>query len=286
MSLIRRMFNRRPQTVAVASHVKAGPSLNALAFVDVPMEQADNDQLPCERTLESRPVGEALDYPFFDAVARATGKPSRYISRSSLRPTKVGYMGIPLPVFDAVDPFYDHGRGGILGAAAEAASALVELDETTPTPAVPRHLMPKYQGSGLLLGVISSPFGSAAYSASLGFIRDHSEVGKGSVNEAFHENKQRTLFFVLYCTLPGFIQPENRTKIREAKTIADKTNSDLRLIIEADWRLATTAPGLAQKKDPLIVLMKGDSVAYLDRFDCTAKEENLAREHAVKVPGP
>jgi hypothetical protein len=61
-------------------------------------------------------------------------------------------------------------------------------------------------------------------------------------------------------------------------------NCKVGLIVESDWKLLSSSMKIIPKKlDPIIVIYNDDSMAYIDRFDCTAAETSLAQEHATKV---
>ncbi len=277
-------FSRRivPQVaVALAQPVVTKAPLETIAVLDVPDEPVIGDGLlPCERSLSyaGRSLDLHLDYEFFDAIAKATGSPARYINPESTRKAQTGWLDMPYPLFAYIDPFYDHGRGGPAATALRAIQAA--KDSPVAWPACVSAAMRECDGTGILLGGLT-------YEGGGGHMRYTTELGGDFFSERTDGlYERRGNFFAMYCTVPGFVPPSARTAIMRAADIAKATGGKLRLLLEAKWVLASVHPVPSAKADPLIVIVKGTSIAYIDRFDCTAAEEHLAREHTVRVPGP
>jgi len=97
---------------------------------------------------------------------------------------------------------------------------------------------------------------------------------------SFKDSEDVRMKFVTH--VPGLI-PENAKKtIIEAKEIADSVGGEVKLIVEADWK-TVGATSEIKPKDPLIVIVKDDTIAYIDRFDCTTLETALAQGHTTPV---
>lgn len=111
--------------------------------------------------------------------------------------------------------------------------------------------------------------------------------GEQLVEVNLSDDAQRTTHWAAYfAALPGRIPPEAVEKIKffTRKVAGDSSYIKVMLICEADWKQVAGLTHVEPKsKDPLIVMKCFDHYLYLDRFDCTAAEEHLAREHAVSV---
>jgi len=84
--------------------------------------------------------------------------------------------------------------------------------------------------------------------------------------------------------LPGLIPPDAKKKIEKATKVAKNVGGELYLIVEADWKVSRVERTIIpENKDPIIVIVKGDTIAYIDRFDCTTKENLIAQGHTTPV---
>ncbi len=251
-------------------------ALNTVTILDLPTPSADANLLPCERAFNASAVDPSIDCAFLNAVAKKTDKPARYIPMASLRVKKPGYRGIDLPVFDMIDPFYDHGGYGPALTAKKMLALPMQYANSNVDYAISQCFE---KDRSVLIGYINGGYTSYKSTLCEVFLR----AGPWTIFRHDTFGSRQTVF-ALYSTIPGYIPPEYREKIRRANGIALATDGAVRLIIEADWKLAEEVTVTAKQADPLIVIVKKDTVAYIDRFDCTTAEENLAREHAVRLP--
>ncbi len=225
--------------------------------------------LPCERMFGKADIAHEIDRHFLLAVAKVTKQPARYIPKESLRALgPKAHLNFRLPRFDLIDPYFDHGEEGPAGTARAGVNSMRQGMSSTINAHKP--------GSGTLLCVVQREGDAVTSLGDFRFKKTHKSYN------AWHSVSGAYLFGA-YCTIPGFIPQEYRDKIATTTEMAKSIGGQCRLVVEANWKLAaegsTPAPA-----DPLIVIVRGDTIAYIDRFDCTAEEEHLAREHAVKVP--
>src|SRR5690606_1696330 len=190
---------------------------------------------------------------------------------SSLQKTKAGFLGLQVPVFDLVNPFHQHAEGPL------ETSLFFMKEWIRATRGDQKYTNQNIQNYGGVL-IIQNEGSQIRVVSSL--FNNHQFGTTGKARHQWHRTAGDRHFYAFYATIPGYIKPEDREKIHAAKELADKVGGDCRLLIEADWR---EAGHMARTVDPLIVIRKGDDIAYIDRFDCTAEELPLAREHAVKV---
>ena len=240
----------------------------------VPPEVEPTDALPCERMHLAPPEESPLDVRWFREVAKALGRPVRAISPESLLRTRPGHLGLQMPLFNSIDPYFDHGLSfrKFIADMCEFADRLAST-----RPAYFEDEFRKLKGSGVLVGRVGA--------TTVQQFADGREL-RTPVTTAAHNawlKSSGDYAYVCYSTIPGMIKPEDRKKIADAREIARSVRGELRLITEATWILAGESPPGPKPRDPLIVIRNGDLTAYIDRFDCTSLEESLAREHAVRV---
>ena len=151
--------------------------------------------------------------------------------------------------------------------------------------------------AGRLLALLACPAGLAAYmiAKSLNAPFDPvllltiSVVGVLASASMSKNNKNDLLFF--HTALPGKIPPGARQTIintHSALSCLKMDSLSVKLIMEGDWKVINQEKIKPTPKDPLIVIRVANPgrksiFLYVDRFDCTGLEDNLAREHAVKI---
>lgn len=237
-----------------------------------------SEVLPCELAFG---LTAELDTDLFSRMRESGVAAPRQVPWSSVTATKAGYLGLPVPQFDLIDPFYIHklnpkdtARRLLFEAMHEGQTRAGLFSVSLSSFTRVRREVAIPQGGALLVECDGSTvrFGSA-----LGW-RNADHESKAAKDAWMRASGWHAI--ALYCTIPGYIKPEDRQKIRDAKELADKVGGECRLLVEADWKVAEHI--VARNVDPLIVIRKGTDLAYIDRFDCTAAEEHLAREHAVR----
>ncbi len=281
MSIFSRAFRRSVAALPSASSAGAEEvsvmTLDALPRHECPSADA-GDLLPCEKPFLNAALPEGVDADFLHSLAKDLGYIPKYIPIESLRATKAGDAGLRFPAFAFIDPFLAHPAND---PSLTCATVLTAWNRTigssrggwlgqgfTPTPGI-LMVYPPYHGDRY---VIISSVGRQEFSYPAG------TTGPSLQNDVFGARGY-------YTNVPGQIPPAHRQTILSMQAIAKKHDADVRLIVEANWLEVKADKLAALAKDPLIVIVKGETIAYIDRFDCTAREENLAREHAVKVPG-
>lgn len=266
-SLISRVFRRKPQGGVVAPLPPPPPDfLSDLTATAISTEEApgSSEALPCEFVFN--PVTPAST-DLFRRLKEISGTSFKRIPMRSLAALRDGYDALPVPVFDLLDPFYVHAQSP----AATASSMLQHMLGSHVSAILYWNRF--ISGAGVLIQECGGEF---VMQSSLGKItqsNNRESTRKWTAASGRHMVAQ-------YCTIPGYIKPEDRQKIRDAKELADKVDGVCRLIVEANWQVAEHV--VAKARDPLIVIVKGEDIAYIDRFDCTHTEEYLYREHAVK----
>lgn len=250
--------------------------------MDVKPREVDIFKLPCEGVFEKSTNPRGTD--LFERMFSATGKNPRKIELHSLQKVRLGHRDVPVPVFDLINPFFPFPPNMREYVAIQANKLDMSGSFGPGSYRIPRD-------GGLLIQIVDDS--RARMYSSIG---ENSEGHKSpSIIKELEDHAERnatwgvprgrrseSICLTHYCTIPGNIKEEDRRKIWDAKHLADKVGGECRLIIEADWKIASEQI-LARAVDPLIVIRKGDDLAYIDRFDCTAEEEHLAREHAIQV---
>lgn len=233
------------------------------------VQESAPDALPCEHVFGAF---HSSDTDLFPRLREETGNDPRQIPWASILTAKNGPMGLRVPQFDLIDPFYIHESGP----KETARKLLLEAGGKSGLEGlVMLHRFPNLSMGSVLLAEID--YVVTHIGSSLGWSRNIPTTESSRKERA---KQSGDIFLALYCTIPGYIKPEDRQKIRDAKELADKVGGDCRLLVEANWQVAEHI--VARNVDPLIVIRKGNDLAYIDRFDCTAAEEHLAREHAVR----
>lgn len=237
--------------------------------------------LPCERQFnpEIAPNDPSLDKDFIGIVERTLKRSVRYIPQASLRRTAPGPHGVPFPMFCRFDPFMD------LSEPRRRAAKVMEqlrMDDSMFIPGaldwrvrIRRESELEKEYGGIL-----------ALRAGREYTIENSGITlTGNVTKSLERkwlDAPGRYVAVYYTMLPGLIPAQARDEIRALKKVADACGARVALIAEANWKLAEEAILPPRSADPLICLVKGDTTIYISRFDCTAAEESLAREHAVK----
>lgn len=238
--------------------------------------------LPCERQFnpEIAPDDPTLDKDFIGFVEQRLKRSVRYIPQASLRRTAPGPHGVPFPMFCRFDPFMD-------------------LSEPRRRAAIVMEQLRHDHDPSFFISDIDARVRVRAKAAaerdfggilSLRASRDYTIENSGITLNGNTNNELERLWMkapgryvaVYYTMLPGLIPAQARDEIRALKKVADACGARVALIAEANWKLAEEAILPPRSADPLICLVKGDTTIYISRFDCTAAEESLAREHAVK----
>ncbi len=263
-------FFRRQPAIAVA---EPPATLATLPVADVPAESTG--LLPCERSFGTANLLASFELSWLRRAASALAIPAKHIPRSSLRQSRLGHLGMPLPVFALLNPFYDHGRDRSRDL--RTATSMLDNEPLSTMNAYAKR--EDHLGKGLCFAMTNGP--------DLGVFTETGYVVTAPVPALVRTawNKAPGPWFaILAASLPGFIPQASRETIQAAKKAADTCGGDVRLIVEADWKVVAEGRGVDPRSaDPIIVLVKDDAVLYVGRFDCTAAEEQLAREHAVKL---
>ncbi len=286
----------KPVSATAALAVLEPDALSAVAISELPVAPTvPGDCLPCEQVFAKVDAPD-VDRDFLEAVAKGMGTTAKRIPMASVRQTRKGYLDLMLPTFALLDPFYAHPRGAAytavqaMGWVAWRGSSR-SMARLAISPEAMRSVMGElgpspFPGSGVIVGEVGL-FGSFMGDPRVELTGDSLDSNRWMdptpAVKAAYKDVPGNLRFALYCTLPGMIPTEYRDKILKARDVAKEVGGDLRLIVEAHWKLAATAVVAPRSADPLIVIVKGDNIAYIDRFDCTALETQLAREHAVKA---
>lgn len=288
-----------------------------------PAATPDSPPLPCELVFAPAARAhraEKADQSWFDSVAAHWGAPVKRIDPESLDAVtmrRVAGKRVALPRFTTIDPFasgkitpafvrgvdwddsvsairdthhVDHGVLD-LGGFITLRMRNRQVNVTAPSWAMREHA--HVDGKGRIFQLIGGVLGIAT-ALIVGFntaVHPAWCVVFGILSAAcaivglarFIDEDTKVRAITMRTAIPGMIPPEARALIHKAKEVANRTRSDVRLIVEADWKLAGVTDVAPKARDPLIVLIKGDNIALLGRFDCTAAEEYVAREHAVRV---
>ncbi len=279
-NLMRRLIFKQPAATTALPQMavaeQEAPALQTIPCYDCPASDVV-DALPCERHFANVGLHEGVDVFFLKTLAAHLGRVPKYISWESLLVTRSGDLGLQFPSFAFIDPFAAHVMNDpattCRAILSEWISAVGRSSGGTGPIGVnipPGILMlyPPYHGGEY---VIQSSIGWQV----LPYPR--ADMGPTIRSDNFGCRGY-------YTVIPGHIPPDYRMMIHRLNAVAKRCGGDVRLIVEANWKGVKESRLAPIQRDPLLVIVKDRTIAYIDRFDCTAVEEHLAREHAVRVP--